>query len=476
MSNPEGMTRDSKSLSINLRLLGASLVILPLFLGTTALVLDRAFAGYQSDAQRESMRLQELLLARAIEWDGSRWQVLDLDELRFNAPRSGLYAFLLSTEGDLLWQSPSSTLLGDAETIGPTLAEATRALDVPDIGSSRFGECSLVDTYFCHATRIAWGSKGPESLVLVLESRDRVMAARDNYRGWLLGLSLLTALLLVLAQSLIFRWGLAPLRKIAAAIGLLERGESDRLGDDYPDELQPLTRNINTLLASERRRREQVRNTMDRLTHVLKTPLMIIRNSRDEDTAFRELAQDQVDRMLEIVEGELAKARLDGRGADILGKPVAVKPVLQRICDAYSRLPPRNAAEGGSVTIDANAVDSGAVFHGEERDLQDLFGSLLENSMKYCRSRIEVSALERSEAGESQLEITVEDDGDGIPEGLEQEILQRGARADSANVGQGLGLSIVVEIISAYGGSLHTGRSNLGGALFIARFPVSPGR
>jgi two-component system sensor histidine kinase PhoQ len=69
------------------------------------------------------------------------------------------------------------------------------------------------------------------------------------------------------------------------------------------------------------------------------------------------------------------------------------------------------------------------------------------------------------------LVITIGDDGEGIPAGYEREILQRGARADTANVGQGLGLSIVVEIVSAYGGSLHTDRSALGGALFIVKLP-----
>ena len=281
-------------------------------------------------------------------------------------------------------------------------------------------------------------------------------------------------MLLLLAQSAIFRWGLAPLRRIASAIGLLERGESDKLHGRYPGELQPLTQNINLLLASEKRRRERVRNTMDRLTHVLKTPLMLIRNSPEEGREFRRLAQEQVSRMLDIVEAELAKARLDGRAAHILGKPVQVGPVLQRICDAYGCLPRRTAdpARQDEVTIDTSGVQDSAVFHGEERDLQDLFGSILENSLKYCRSRIAVIARVSREGDGEVLVISVGDDGDGVPEGFEEEILRRGARADSANIGHGLGLSIVVEIVSAYGGSLHTDRAPLGGALFIVKLPV----
>ena len=259
----------------------------------------------------------------------------------------------------------------------------------------------------------------------------------------------------------------------------MERGESEQLAGNYPGELRPLTQNLNLLLANEKRRRERVRNTMDRLTHVLKTPLMLIRNSADEDGEFRRLAQEQVTRMLDIVEGELAKARLDGRAADILGKPVLVKPVLQRICNAYGRLPRRTTGSGttgsdhdGEIAINTTGVQDSAIFYGEERDLQDLFGSILENSLKYCRARIEITAERQLEGDSEVLVMTIGDDGDGIPEGYEEDILQRGARADTANFGQGLGLSIVVEIISAYGGSLHTDRSALGGALFIVILPA----
>jgi two-component system sensor histidine kinase PhoQ len=148
---------------------------------------------------------------------------------------------------------------------------------------------------------------------------------------------------------------------------------------------------------------------------------------------------------------------------------VRVQPLLQRIVDAYSRLPKPGA--DGPLTIDTAGLDGAAMFLGDEPDLQDLFGSILENSIRFCCSRIDVAA--RVEPGDDGdwLVLEVGDDGEGIPPGYEKEILRRGARADSANVGQGLGLSIVVEIVSAYGGSVNTDHSSLGGALFIVRLP-----
>jgi two-component system sensor histidine kinase PhoQ len=473
-------TNSKTSPSIHLRLLVATLIILPLFLGMTAWVLDRAFANYQFQAQRESMRLQQLLLAKVADWDGSGWVFDGLDEPRLNLLNSGLYAFVISPQGTVLWESPSAGLVGDLQNPAALVSEMAQGLGFyrAGIGENRFAECALGNGYYCHSTRVAWGSSGPESIFLIVETQAGIIAARNAYRSYLLWLLLAATLLLLLAQSLIFRWGLAPLRKIATGIKQLEQGKKDQLGGPYPKELVPLTDNINVLLVSEKNRRERVRNTMDRLTHVLKTPLMLIRNSSDGDREFRNTVQEQVTRMLGIVEGELAKARLDGRAADILGKPVPVQPVLQRIVDAYRRLPRpsvdvagQSELNQGELDIDTGGISAGAVFHGDERDLQDLFGSILENSLKYCRHRITVTAQMQVESSQDWLVLTVGDDGDGIAAGYEQEILQRGARADTANAGQGLGLSIVVAIISAYGGSLHTDHSDLGGALFIIRLP-----
>ncbi len=469
------MTGKNKSSSIHLRLLAASLLILPLFLGLAAWVLDQAFVDYQLASQKERMRLQQLLLAKAADWDGANWHFGALDEPRLELLNSGLYAFVIAPQGRVLWQSPSAEHIADLADPSAAVLDIAAQLGLYDlaVGEYRFAECLQEHRYFCQGTRIAWGSAGPESIFLIVQTQAEVLSARAVYRDYLLWLLLGTALLLLLAQSLIVRWGLAPLRGIVASIKRLERGEADQLAGPYPQELVPLTDNINILLDSEKSRRARVRNTMDRLAHVLKTPLMLMRNSSEREPQFRELVQAQVNRMLGIIEGELARARLDGRAVAILGKPILVKPVLMRIAEAYGRLPrPEAEAQGhAKPEIDSAGVAADVVFKGEERDLQDLFGSLLENSLKHCRRRISLSACCQHEAGQDWLMLTIGDDGDGIPAGSEQQILQRGSRADSANLGHGLGLSIVVEIVSAYEGSLRVGRSELGGALFSVKLP-----
>ena len=138
------VTRDSP-VSIQLRLLAAALLILPLFLGLTAWSLDRAFASYQQDAQSERMRLLQLILARETEWDGEQWVVASLDEPRLGLLNSGLYALLLDPGGDVLWSSPSAEQIGDLAEPGRRVSEIASRLRLLDtaLGERRLLACEL---------------------------------------------------------------------------------------------------------------------------------------------------------------------------------------------------------------------------------------------------------------------------------------------------------------------------------------------
>src|SRR5699024_10338656 len=115
--------------------------------------------------------------------------------------------------------------------------------------------------------------------------------------------------------------------------------------------------------------------------------------------------------------------------------------------------------------------------HGEVGDLQELLGNLLENAFKWARSRVLLSVKPLT-PGSGQRRpgvcIVVEDDGPGVPKAQVVEVLQRGVRGDERVQGHGIGLSIVQDILSSYGGELDVGTSGeIGGARFEARLPPS---
>jgi two-component system sensor histidine kinase PhoQ len=100
----------------------------------------------------------------------------------------------------------------------------------------------------------------------------------------------------------------------------------------------------------------------------------------------------------------------------------------------------------------------------------EMLGNLLENAYKYGRAKVRVRVV-ADPAGKA-LEITIEDDGEGIPVSLRETVLRRGQRADQRQAGQGIGLSVADEIVRLYQGQLTIGDSQMGGALLKLTIPA----
>ncbi|MCR2237243.1 ATP-binding protein, partial [Salmonella enterica] len=82
----------------------------------------------------------------------------------------------------------------------------------------------------------------------------------------------------------------------------------------------------------------------------------------------------------------------------------------------------------------------GLEFRGEEQDLQEMVGNLLDNACKWAARRVRIGA--RASAPD-RLQIVIDDDGPGIAEDERERIFERGVRMDEQRPGSGLGLDIV---------------------------------
>ena len=111
---------------------------------------------------------------------------------------------------------------------------------------------------------------------------------------------------------------------------------------------------------------------------------------------------------------------------------------------------------------------------GEQRDLLELLGNLLDNAFKYGRSQIRISGGPLGPSvSRPGLWLQLEDDGSGIAASDWPGLLQRGVRGDEREEGHGLGLAIVQELLTAYGGDIELGASALGGTLVRLEIPGS---
>ena len=105
-------------------------------------------------------------------------------------------------------------------------------------------------------------------------------------------------------------------------------------------------------------------------------------------------------------------------------------------------------------------------FKGEKQDLEEMVGNLVDNAGKWSGGEVMVSVtLQAADQAHTQSYFTViiDDDGPGLAEDKREAATRRGQRLDESKPGSGLGLSIVTDLASLYGGSLKLDQSPLGG-------------
>ncbi len=295
-------------------------------------------------------------------------------------------------------------------------------------------------------------------LVEISVARDLTPLANDirHFRDRYALVSGAALVLLLALQVFLVRQGLRPLRRTRAELKQLERGETDSLSEDVPDELQPLVHELNQLLATVRQRLTRSRQALGNLAHALKTPLTRIaqlashpalQNAPEVQQPLR--AQTEIIRR--FIDRELGRARLAGAAQPGQRFDVAREiPALIETLGAIYR--EKNLA------MDVRLADN-VQFTADREDMLELLGNLLDNACRWARHKVRLTA----ETGNG-LTIAVEDDGPGAsPENL-QRLTERGARLDEATDSHGLGLAIARDIAESYGGTLTLVRSpDLGG-------------
>lgn len=252
--------------------------------------------------------------------------------------------------------------------------------------------------------------------------------------------------------------GLHPLRRVSRSLAEIREGKAQRLDGDLPSEIAPLAEETNALIDSNRRIVERARTQVGNLAHSLKTPLAVLLNEgRAIGDGKGKLIVEQSSAMQQQVEHYLQRARIAAQRESVVFR-TPVRPVMERLTRVVQKLGPDK-----QVSLSLSAAD--VTFAGEKEDLEEIGGNLLENAMKWSRSKVRVTigVPAEEETASPHFTLVVEDDGPGIPEEKAREALQRGKRLDETKPGTGLGLAIVSDLVKEYGGRLELGRSDFGG-------------
>jgi signal transduction histidine kinase len=280
----------------------------------------------------------------------------------------------------------------------------------------------------------------------------------------------LLAVALLLTTALQVRFGLAPLKRISASLAAIRSGRAERLEGEFPVEIAPLARETNALIDANREIVERARTHVGNLAHALKTPLSVLVNeaSTRGDDPLAQKVLEQTDIMRDQVARQLERARLAARST-VIGTLIDVPPVVTALARTMEKL---HRSRDIAIAVD---VPERARFRGEQQDLEEMVGNLVDNACKWAQSRVaievvadrsatEVDTKGSGENGEkSRVRIIVDDDGPGLSPAEREQVALRGQRLDETKPGSGLGLSIVVELAGLYGGVLTLGTAPIGG-------------
>jgi len=296
------------------------------------------------------------------------------------------------------------------------------------------------------------------SLRLIVAANESLMTGPiADFKGHLwLALGIL-GMGLTFAASIQVFVGLAPLRSMQDALGRVRHGDARNMEGTFPSEIMPLVNEFNAVLAQNAEVVERARTQAGNLAHALKTPLSVLANAanapvkRNDELAH--LVSAQVDIVRKQVDYHLSRAQA-AASVRLPGVRTPVGPVIQGLVRVMQRVYADRNLEFAVVSADETLV-----FRGEEQDLQEMLGNLIDNASKWANSRIEIQAR----AEQERLTISVDDDGKGIAPDKRDTVLQRGVRVDQQVSGSGLGLAIVDDLARMYGGQLALADSPLGG-------------
>lgn len=264
-----------------------------------------------------------------------------------------------------------------------------------------------------------------------------------------LGLALLGAILMA---TVLVRQALTPLTSLSQELTRRSAIDLRQIPiDDAPDELEPIIREMNALLARIETSLKRERRFVDDAAHELRTPLSIIKaqcQAIDPD-----VTDDQTRKRLDnIVRGVDRMVALSSQLLDQARAEQAVDDDNEvHLADAVPELISELMPEAKRRHVELETfIEASPVFVGSAEDFRTILRNILENALKFCGSPgcVHVTLTDAC--------IMVEDNGPGIPEALRRQIFDRFFQVEKAAGrtgadGAGLGLSIVQSIAERTG-------------------------
>ncbi|MDX9837470.1 MAG: HAMP domain-containing sensor histidine kinase, partial [Azoarcus sp.] len=390
--------------SLRFRLLAGSLVWILAALTLSGFLLADLFREHVSTRLQAELRVQLDQLTANVEVgvDGQPRLLSELSDPRLRKPYSGLY-WQVDREGTRGAQGVG--VLRSRSLWDTVLAVPADHLDDGQVHVHHIGgpdEATLI--MMERVVRPAEYPDLPLRLIVAVDEQTMEGPVRDFVGILILALCILAAGLV--AAVFIQVWaGLAPLRRLHRALDDVRDGRRRALEGHFPDEVRPLVDAFNAVLGRDAEVVKRARTQAGNLAHAVKTPLAVLANAAaEEDSALARLVEEQVGTARRQVDYHLARARA-AAAVQVPGVRTPLRPALEALLRVMRRLHPEQV-----LSVEWSGAAGGAVFRGEEQDLQEMLGNLLDNACKWAASRVDVN-VSRNEQG---VVVRIDDDGPGL--------------------------------------------------------------
>ncbi|ESX03801.1 histidine kinase [Mesorhizobium sp. LSJC268A00] len=429
----------------------AILTLIVIFTLITTLYRQASERGFDSLL---SAHLFNLIGSVGVSETGQLTGAPDLGDLRFSEPNSGWYWSVEpaseGVHGNLHSSSMTTTIPSPTVAEVPFNSSFQRSYSTDGIGDE---ELQVFESEF------VLDAKNRAARFRVMGNKTELEHEIATFQGRLLTYLSLFGVGMIAINAIAILLGLQPLRRVRNALAQVREGTAQRLDGRFPAEIEPLANETNALIENNKRIVERSRTQVGNLAHSLKTPLAVLINEgRALGGAKGQLIADQAASMQKQVDHYLQRARVAAQRDSVVYR-TPVTPLVQRMVRVLQKLKP-------DVSLSLTLLAADIVFAGEREDLEELLGNLLDNAMKWAKSTVAVSV---TPAAAGLFELSIEDDGPGIPEDKARDVLKRGRRLDETKPGTGLGLAIVADLVNEYGGALALERSTMGGLKAVVR-------
>jgi len=375
-----------------------------------------------------------------------------LDDMESEAQRDALFG-MAHRALDLIVRYERGAILPN-QTFAPRgTLERTLSRSLAQIVHRPFTIDSAIE-----ARRVVISMQVPDGVLRVSAGAERLISSTTKvFILWMIG----TSLVLFAVATIFMRNQVSPLRRLAAAAENFGKGrESPNFSPSGATEVRQAASAFMSMRDRIQRQIQQRTEMLAGVSHDLRTPLTRMKLQLamlEESPEIDELNSD-VAAMESMIEGYLNFARGEGSEAPV---PTDARQLIGELVHEARR-------NGIAISLE---MDEAVELPLARSAIKRALTNLIDNAARHGKT-VAVTGQRNG----SILQITVDDDGPGIPEEMREEVFRPFFRLDqSRNVatgGTGLGLSIARDIVRSHGGDIILGDSPLGGLRATVRIPI----